>query len=172
MTAWRLSLAAVLAAAQWPGAQAQAQATEAAPATVAVRAGEGHGAPPGAKRARSGNWDAREGMYYQRNWGVEFIGLRRVASGYMLRLNFRVIDPAKAKPLFDKKIQPYVIDSETGARLAVPALENIGELRQTGKPVAGRNYFMIFGNPSRLVQPGAQVSIVLGNLHVDGFFVD
>lgn len=170
MGAWRWSLAAALAAAL--GAGTQAQAVAATPTATTVQAGEPHSAPHGAERVRSGNWDAREGMYYQRNWGVEFIGLRRVASGYMLRLNFRVIDPVKAQPLFDKKIQPYVIDTATGARLAVPALENIGELRQTGKPVAGRNYFMIFGNPSRLVQPGAQVSIVLGNLHVDGFFVD
>lgn len=121
---------------------------------------------------RSGDWHAREGMYFQRNWGVEIVGLRRVASGYMLRLDFRVVDPDKARPLFDQKVRPYVIDEVSGARLAVPALENIGELRQMPKPTADRTYFMIFGNPEKIVKPGGSVTIVIGNFRVDGYTVD
>lgn len=167
---WPLCLALLLAAG---GMTARAgELPQKPPTPLNHPAALGPGAASQPDSVRSGNWQAREGMYFQRNWGVEIMGLRRVASGYMLRLNFRVIDPAKAKPLFDKTTRPYVIDTASGAHLAVPAMENIGELRQTGTPVAGRNYFMVFGNPGRLVQPGAQVSIVLGNLRVDGFSVD
>ncbi len=120
----------------------------------------------------TGNWHAREGMLVERNWGVEIIGVRRVSSGYMLRLSYRVVDVDKARPLFDKKVRPFVIDEVTGARLAVPAMENIGELRQTAAPVADRDYFMIFGNPEKLVRSGGRISIVLGDLRIDGFTVD
>ena len=90
----------------------------------------------------------------------------------MLRLTYRVVDPDKARALFDKKLRPFLIDEVTGARLAVPAMENVGELRQTAQPVVDRNYFMIFGNPEKLVKSGGRVSIVIGDLHVDGFVVD
>jgi hypothetical protein len=137
----------------------------------AVKPGQNAGAEL-ASQLRSGDWHAREGMYFQRNWGVEIVGLRRVASGYMLRLDLRVVDPEKARPLFDQKVRPYVIDEVSGARLAVPAMENVGELRQTAKPTADRTYFMIFGNPEKIVKPGGLVTIVIGNFRVDGYTVD
>jgi hypothetical protein len=133
------------------------------------------GAAPASSRSErviAGNWHAREGMLVQRKWGVEIIGVRRVSSGYMLRLSYRVVDVNKARPLFDKKVRPFVIDEVTGARLAVPAMENIGELRQTAAPVDDRDYFMIFGNPEKLVQSGGRISIVLGDMRIDGFTVD
>lgn len=126
----------------------------------------------GASRADTGNWHARQGVLFQRNWGVDIVGVRRVSSGYMLRLNYRVVDPDKAKPLFDKKVRPFLIDEASGARLAVPAMENVGELRQTSAPVADRTYFIIFGNPEKLVKSGGHVSIVIGDLRIDGFTVD
>jgi hypothetical protein len=127
---------------------------------------------PRGERSAPGNWHAREGVLVQRKWGVEVIGVHRVSSGYMLRLNYRVVDAAKARPLFDKKVRPFVIDEVTGARLAVPAMENIGELRQTAAPVEDRDYFIIFGNPEKLVKSGGRISIVLGDMHIDGFIVD
>jgi hypothetical protein len=132
------------------------------------------GAPTSApvERLAPGNWHAREGVLVQRKWGVEIIGVRRMSSGYMLRLSYRVVDAEKARPLFDKKVRPFVIDEVTGARLAVPAMENIGELRQTGAPVDDRDYFIIFGNPEKLVKSGGRVSIVLGDMRIDGFTVD
>jgi hypothetical protein len=120
----------------------------------------------------SGNWHAREGIYFQKRWGIDIVGIRRVSSGFMLRLSYRIVDAEKAKPLLDKKVRPFVIDEVSGARLAVPAMENIGELRQTGTPEAGRTYFVIFGNPAQLVRSGGRVSIVIGDMRVDGFTVD
>jgi hypothetical protein len=140
-------------------------------AEVAGGAASNPAAQPTAAPA-AGNWHARQGVYFQRSWGIDVVGVRRVSSGYMLRLNYRVVDPDKAKPLFDKKVKPFLIDEVTGARLAVPAMENVGELRQTGSPVKDRTYFVIFGNPEKLVKSGALVSIVIGDLRVDGFTVD
>lgn len=127
--------------------------------------------PPGPERA--GPASARRGLYYQRNWGVELIGIKAVASGYMLRLDYRVVDPAKAAALGDRKVRPYLIDEATRTALAVPAMEKIGELRQVpSAPVPNRVYFIIFGNPGRLVKPGGRVSLVAGNLRADGLVVE
>ncbi len=121
---------------------------------------------------QSGSWHAREGMYFQRAWGVDFTGVKAVSSGYMLRLSYRIVDPGKAKPLTDVHNRAYLIDEASGVRLAVPAMENVGELRQTGKAQANRSYFVIFGNPGRLVKPGSRVSLVVGNFRADGLIVD
>lgn len=120
----------------------------------------------------SGSWHAREGVFYQRNWGVDVVGVRRVSSGYMLLFEYRVLDPEKARIFSDKTVKPYLIDVATGTRLAVPAMDNVGELRQSPHLVANRTYFMIFGNPGGLVQSGNRVVVVIGNLRVEGLVVD
>lgn len=117
-------------------------------------------------------WHARQGLYYQRAWGVDVVGVKPVSSGYMLRFEYRIVDPAKAKPLNDEHNRAYLIDQRSGARLAVPAMENVGELRQTGTPETDRTYFIIFGNPGRLVKKGERVSVVIGNFRVDNLIVE
>lgn len=113
-----------------------------------------------------------QNLYFRRNWGVEVVGIHPVSSGLMLNFRYRIIDPVKAKSLNDMKSKAYVIDNITGTRLAVPAMEKIGELRSGTKPEADRIYFMIFGNPGRLVKPGGNVSVVIGNFRVDGLVVN
>jgi hypothetical protein len=99
-------------------------------------------------------WHSRNADRYKRDWGVDIVGVRSVSSGYMLRFAYRVLDAA------------------SGARMAVPAMENIGELRQTPKPVADRTYFVIFGNPGKLVKSGGHVRIVIGKFEIDDLIVD
>jgi hypothetical protein len=132
----------------------------------------GGGDAPAAAAITAETWHARFGERYKRDWGVEIVGVRPVSSGYMLRFAYRVIDPAKAAPLFDERTKPYLFDGRSGARLAVPAMENIGELRQTPKPVADRTYFTIFGNPGKLVQSGGRVRIVIGKFEIDDLIVE
>lgn len=117
-------------------------------------------------------WQARHGRALQRQWGVDLAGVHPVSSGLMLRLDYKVLDPARAAALADRKVRPYLIDEATGTALAVPAMEKIGELRQVASPEAGRTYFMIFGNPGRLVKRGSRVTLVVGNLRAEGVVVD
>ncbi|BDG02335.1 hypothetical protein [Anaeromyxobacter oryzae] len=125
-----------------------------------------------AKRETSASWHARRGLHFQRTWGVDIVGVRPVSSGYMLRFDYRVVDPEKAAALTDRKARPYLIDEATRTALAVPAMENVGELRQMAPPQQDRTYFMIFGNPGRLVKRGSRVTIVVGNLRAEGVVVD
>jgi hypothetical protein len=120
----------------------------------------------------SANWRSRESLYYKRNWGVEIIGVKPVSSGYMLAFKYRVIDPEKAKLLNNRQTRAFLRDEATGTVLSVPAMENVGELRTGAAPEADRIYFMIFGNPGKLVKPGSRVSVLAGALHVDGLIVD
>lgn len=111
-------------------------------------------------------------LYYKRNWGVEVIGVHPVASGYMLDFRFRIVDPVKARQLNNMKSKAFVIDEVSGKRLAVPVIENAGELQSGAEPEEGRTYFIVFGNPELLVKSGSRVSVVIGSFRVDGLVVD
>jgi hypothetical protein len=122
--------------------------------------------------ATASDWRQRQGLYYKRNWGVEIIGVKPVSSGFMLAFKYRVLDPEKAKLLNDRQTRAFLRDEATGNVLSVPAMEKVGELRTGAAPVADRSYFMIFGNPGRLVKSGSRVSVVAGAMHVDGLIVE
>jgi hypothetical protein len=114
------------------------------------------------------SWAAANGTYLKRTWGVDVVGVRLVSSGWMLEFKYRVLDPDKAAPLLDQHAKPYIVDDASGARLAVPAMENVGELRQHTTPAANRVYFMIFGNASQVVARGGHVSVVIGQFQAPG----
>jgi hypothetical protein len=117
------------------------------------------------------DFNPRQGQRFKRNWGVDIEGVRTASSGYMLVFRYRVLDAEKAKSLNDKATRPYLIDEATGIRMAVPAMENVGELRQSSEPEVGRSYYIVFGNPGRTVRPGNRVSVVIGGFQVDGIVV-
>ena len=104
-------------------------------------------------------------------WGIEIVALRESAAGYMLDFRYRVLDPAKAAPLFERKIKPYLIDEATGAKFQVPVPPKTGALRTTYPPKAGRTYFMFFANPGKYIKPGSRVTVVVGDFRADGLIV-
>jgi hypothetical protein len=114
------------------------------------------------------NWAAANGTYLKRTWGVDVVGVRLLSSEWMLEFKYRVLDPDKAAPLLDQHAKPYLVDDVSGARLAVPAMENVGELRQHTTPDANRIYFMIFGNADKIVPRGGHVSVVIGQFQASG----
>ena len=68
----------------------------------------------------------------------------------MIRFSYRVIDADKAKTLNDKKAEPSLIDPQAGVQLVLPSLEQVGQLRQSSTPEAGKSYWMEFPNKGRL----------------------
>jgi hypothetical protein len=114
----------------------------------------------------------RAGKYYQLVWGVDSLNVKTAESGEMVRFTYRVLDPNKAKTLNDKKFEPSLIDPQAGVRLVVPALEQIGILRQSAPPEAGKFYWMAFSNSGRRVKRGDRVNIVIGRFHAEGLVVD
>jgi hypothetical protein len=114
----------------------------------------------------------RERAYYGVFWGVDSLRAKAVESGELIQFSYRVLDPDKAKPLNDTKSEAYLIAPDAHAKLIIPSLEKVGQLRQTSTPEAGKLYWMAFSNPGRVVKKGERVNVVIGQFHVEGLPVE
>ncbi len=105
----------------------------------------------------------------QARYGIRIEGLQLSAAGAMLDFRYRVVDPVRAAPLLDPKLQPYLLDEARGARLGVPVTPVLGRIRQTSRNNqihTDRSYFVLFGNPGKAVQSGDKVSLLLGQVKI------
>jgi hypothetical protein len=152
-------------------ALAQSPATKDKP-PAAASAKPAAAAPATAVRYRPERFAGRAGEYYRLVWGVDSLGVKSVESGEVIRFTYRVLDPNKAKELNDKKNEPALIDPSAGAKLVVPQMEKIGQLRQSSTPEAGKSYWMAFSNKGRLVKHGDHVIVQIGQFRADGLVVD
>jgi hypothetical protein len=123
-------------------------------------------------RYQPNRFPKRAGMYYQGVWGIDGLSVKAVESGEIIRFTWHVLDADKAKPLNDKKVDPSLIDPQAGVKLVVPSLENVGTLRQSSTPEAGKSYWMAFSNPGRRVQRGDRVNVVIGQFRAEGLVVE
>jgi hypothetical protein len=112
------------------------------------------------------------GRYYSMVWGVDSLSVKAVESGEIIRFSYRVVDPEKAKMLNDKKLEPALVSPEKGIKLVVPSLEQVGSLRQSSKPEAGKAYWMAFSNSGRLIRKGDRVTIAIGEFRAGGLNVE
>jgi hypothetical protein len=155
-----------------PEAQPQVQAPTTPPKPKSVKK------PTPAKSAGTptrylpNRFAGRAGMYYKSVWGVDMLSVKLTESGQIVRFTWRVLDPAKAKPLSDKVAQPSLVDPQAGVSLVVPTLENIGMMRQASAPEEGKSYWMAFSNKGRVVKKGDRVNVVIGQFRADGLAVD
>lgn len=108
---------------------------------------------------------------YQLVYGIDNILVKQVASGALIRFSYRVTDPAKAKIFNDEKLTPQLVDEASHMALRIPEMEQVGKLRQTASPEAGREYWMVFSNKGGYVRPGHHVSFAIGDLRIDGLIV-
>ena len=119
-----------------------------------------------------GRVPARAKDYYLAAWGVDNLLVRQTASTNLIRFSYRVVSPPRAEILGDKRATPYLIGLRSHAVLQVPVMEKIGQLRQTGVPIAGKEYWMVFSNKGNLVKVGDRVNVVIGTFHADGLIVE
>jgi hypothetical protein len=108
---------------------------------------------------------ARPGAAAAGKLGIRITALRITAGGYMVDVRYRVSDPARAKAFLAQKSKDiFLVDEATGARLGVPNTPKLGTLRQraNGHVETDRDYFVMFANPGRRLQPGAKVTLVAG----------
>jgi hypothetical protein len=113
----------------------------------------------------------RENTYMKRKWGVELLFVRETSANYMLEFRYKVLDANKAKPLFERQTKPVLTHVKSGAKLIVPTPAKTGALRNSNSPKTGKVYWMFFANPGKLVKPGEQVNIAIGEFHADGLIV-
>jgi hypothetical protein len=110
--------------------------------------------------------------YFLLNWGVDSLSVRSVESGSMIRFSYFVLDATKAAALNDKKLNPTLVDERARVSLAIPSMENVGQLRQSSTAESGKSYWMVFSNKGGVVKPGDLVSVQIGKFHVDGLQVE
>jgi len=125
---------------------------------------------PATHRALKMPTNARE--RFRAAWGVDALRVSRVASGSLIRFNYRVNDPVPAAPLVDKKATPVLYALRAHAVLSVPVMDKVGALRQTGELKAGQEYWVTFSNKGDLVKAGDRVNVVIGSFHADGLTVE
>ena len=95
--------------------------------------------------------------------GIEVVSLRLSAAGTMVDLRLKVTDADKAKRVLDRANRPLLRLKGDGKTLAVPAPAKIGPLKAiSGKLESGRTYFVMFGNPGRMVRAGQPVDLRFG----------
>lgn len=123
-------------------------------------------------RYQPNRFAGRAGTYYRVVWGVDGLAVKWAESGELIRFSYRVVDEDRARALNDKKSEPALIAPRAGVSLAVPAMENVGQLRQSGDAEEGKSYWMAFSNKGRLVKRGDRVNIVIGQFRADGLVVD
>ena len=110
--------------------------------------------------------------YYVAAWGVDKLKVSYTSSGNLIRFSYRVTDPERAKVLGEKKSTPYLLGQRSRALLQIPVMDKVGQLRQTGSPQAGQEYWMVFSNKGNLVKPGDRVNVMIGSFHADGLMVE
>ena len=114
----------------------------------------------------------RANSYMKRRWGIEVMFVRRTSGGYMLEFRYKVTDPIKARPLFDRQTKPMLTHEETGSQFVVPTPAKTGALRNSNPPIEDRVYWMFFANPAKYVEKGDLVTIQIGNFVADGLVVE
>jgi hypothetical protein len=120
----------------------------------------------------STHFPKREQAYYHLFFGVDSIAAKAVESGELIKFSYRVLDADKARPLNEKSSEPVMFDPAVNAKLIVPSLEKVGQLRQSSTPEAGKSYWMAFSNPGRVVKRGDRVSVTIGQFHIEGLVVE
>jgi hypothetical protein len=115
---------------------------------------------------------SRATNYFRATWGVDNMRVRRTASGNLVRFSYRVTDAERAKILGEKEATPHLIDPKRGVILQVPVMEQIGQLRQTGTPVVGQEYWMVFSNKGGVVKAGDRVDVLIGTFRADGLLLE
>ncbi len=100
-------------------------------------------------------------------WGIQVLGVRQTAGGNMIDFRYKVLDPEKAGPLFDRNTQPYLIDETTEARLPVPNPPQVGPLRTTMPPKVNKIYCIIFANPGQCLKKDCLATLIIGDLKVE-----
>jgi len=156
-------MAALIGVAVATGCTSAGPATEQLPAAASDAAERAAGAEPASPPAAATSSAAE----LAEQWGVEVVGLRRSAAGYMLDFRYKVLDPVKAAPLFVRANKPVAVHHATGARMQIHSPAKTGPLRPTNPPQAGRTYFMFFANAQGIVQAGDLVTVEIGSFAAD-----
>lgn len=141
-------------------------------ATTATRKDGSHAVPIKARSPYArGAMPSSAKELYADTFGVTELTAKLAESGQLVRFSYTVTDGVKAAPLGDKASTPYLLDERARVVLQIPQMDKVGQLRQTGLQENGKSYWMVFSNKGNLVKVGHRVSVVIGQVRLDGLVV-
>ena len=110
----------------------------------------------------------------EETWGVKAVSLRPTFGGAMLDFRYQIVDAAKARRLWDRKLKPYLFDPSSGVALGMTEDTKVGSLRASlrNPPVTGKRYYVLFSNGYGTVKSGSRVTVVLGDCKLENVVVD
>lgn len=96
-------------------------------------------------------------------FGIRLRLIGVTASGGLIDLRYKVVDLEKALPLLGShETMPELVDEASGKRLVAPeGVMHHGDLEE-------RVYFMHYPNGGNKIKPGSLVSVVMGDITVEG----
>lgn len=95
-------------------------------------------------------------------WGLRVVRVAPLAEGGLVELRFQVVDPDKVALVFeDIENVPRLIDEDSGSEIRV---EN---LPHSHNVPAGLYEYIIYTNTHGAIEPGDQVTIVVGDLRLE-----
>lgn len=101
---------------------------------------------------------------WEKDGGIKVLSIRRTAANYMLDFRYKVLDPEKAAMFLDRSNRPELTVIGKEIKLQIPVSAKLGPLRQSGRVAkVGKNYFMFFANPGRIVKSGDKVQVHIGD---------
>lgn len=105
------------------------------------------------------------GRELELKFGIQVSALQLSGKGTLIDLRYRVLDPQKAAALGGARSKPVLIDQASGAKLHVPSMPKVGQLRSRPENLQkGKIYTALFSNPQRLVSRGSKVTVVFGEM--------
>lgn len=121
--------------------------------------------------AQSAAGDCRAGTEEQ--WGIKIVAVRLTEAGFLLDFRYKITDPEKAKPILGSSTKAYIIDQKSGIKVTVPSMPKVGSLRSSSRePLVGKQYFILFGNNVKFINPGDKVTVVIGDFRVEDLVVE
>lgn len=98
-------------------------------------------------------------------WGIQITQIAVVADGGLVDLRYQVFDPDKAIFLYDDLVNIPKIIAADGTEIALTSDPHRHDLS------GGQTYFIIFRNVLGVITPGSEVTVVVGDLHIENFKV-
>jgi len=95
-------------------------------------------------------------------YGIRITMIGVTAGGGALDFRFQVVDPDKASVYLHGPTEelPLLIAEDSGARIEAPVHQHTMTYQY------GIVYYMLYGNPNGVVQPGSKVTAVFGDLRL------
>ena len=125
-------------------------------------------------------------------WGLQVSSVALLTNGAGMCLTYKVIDPDKVNLLNDDNTAAFILDPSTGGKILLRTPAPLGNVSAhsrarsaalagqqfwsfpppRNKLMAGQEYYLLVANMERPLKNGNTVSLVLGDLRLDGLTVE